>query len=121
MPYQFSFERLDIWQESRKFAVEVYRLTRLFPEDEKFGLTSQLRRASVSVASNLAEGSARTSGKEQARFSEISYASLMEVMCQMSIANDLNYIQDGDLEGMRKMIQSISFKINALRISQLEG
>ena len=72
----YSFEKLDVWQKSRALIKGIYRLTESFPSDEKFGLTNQLRRAGVSVASNLAEGTSRASGRDQARFTQLSYGSL---------------------------------------------
>ena len=63
----YSFENLDVWQCARKFAVRIYSTTKSFPDDEKFGLISQMRRAAISICSNLAEGSAKHSGKEKAR------------------------------------------------------
>ena len=120
MGYQFTFEKLEVWQESRRLAVDVYRVTQTFPEHEKFGLVSQLRRASVSVASNLAEGGARKSGKEQARFSEMAYASLMEVMCQLMISSDLGYITKNDLLELRSKVHGLSTRIQYLRASQVK-
>jgi four helix bundle protein len=115
----FSFEKLDVWKLSIKLTKLVYRLTKVFPDDEKFGLTSQIRRASVSIASNLAEGSSRISGKEQARFSEISYSSLHEVLNQLIIANELEYISEDELNNFRPLIEEIANKINSLRNYQL--
>lgn len=115
----FSFEKLDVWKLSIKLTKLVYRLTKVFPDDEKFGLTSQIRRASVSIASNLAEGSSRISGKEQARFSEISYSSLHEVLNQSIIANELEYISEDELNNFRPLIEEIANKINSLRNYQL--
>ena len=66
--YIYSFEKLEVWQLSKEFVKDIYRLTEKFPSEEKFGLTGQLRRASVSVSSNLAEGSSRKSAKEQAHW-----------------------------------------------------
>ncbi len=77
----YSFENLNVWLCSRKFAVFIYTVTKTFPEDEKFGLVSQLRRAAISICSNLAEGSAKHSGKEKAWFTEKAFCSLMEVLC----------------------------------------
>lgn len=82
--YQFPFEKLDVWQEASSFVKRVYMMTRAFPAEEKFGLASQLNRAAVSVASNLAEGSCRVSFKDQAHFSQLAYSSLMEAACQIS-------------------------------------
>lgn len=117
--YQFGFEKLEVWNEARKLAVEIYRLTEKFPEREKFGLTNQLRRASVSVGANIAEGTTRSSAKEQAHFSSISYGSLMETMSHLITSVDLNFITEEDLLLFRSMIQPLSLKINNLRNTQL--
>lgn len=117
--YQFSFEKLELWQLSRSFSSRVYQMTMNFPSEEKFGLTSQIRRAVISVASNLAEGSGRARGKEQARFSEISYAFLMEVLCQLTIAVDLGFLTINQLDEARPLINAIANKINSLRRAQL--
>ncbi|MBS3776274.1 MAG: four helix bundle protein, partial [Bacteroidales bacterium] len=92
--YLFSFEKLNVWQEARKFISEIYELTKSFPTDEKFGLTNQIRRASVSIAANIAEGTSRTSSKDQAHFTNLSYSSLMEALNHLYISLDLNYITD---------------------------
>ena len=69
----FSFEKLIAWQKARELSLEIFKITKLFPKDELFGMTSQMRRCSVSIASNLAEGSGRNSMKDKARFTEISF------------------------------------------------
>jgi four helix bundle protein len=117
--YQFGFEKLEVWQEARKLTVEIYRLTEKFPEREKFGLTNQLRRASVSVGANIAEGTTRSSTREQAHFSSISYGSLMETMSHLITSVDLNFITDEELSLIRNMIQPLSLKINNLRNTQI--
>jgi four helix bundle protein len=117
--YQFGFEKLEVWQDARKLTVEVYRLTEKFPEREKFGLTNQLRRASVSVGGNIAEGTTRFSAKEQAHFSSISYGSLIETMSHLITSLDLKFITEEELSFMRNMIQPLSLKINNLRNTQL--
>ncbi len=117
--YQFGFEKLEVWQDARKLTTEVYRLTEKFPEREKFGLSNQLRRASVSVGSNIAEGATRSSAKEQAYFSSISYGSLMETMSHLITSVDLKFITDEELLFMRNFIQPLSLKINNLRNTQL--
>lgn len=117
--YQFGFEKLEVWNDARKLTVEIYRVTEKFPEREKFGLTNQLRRASVSVAANIAEGTTRLSAKEQAHFSSISYGSLMEVLSHLITSVDLNFITPEELILFRNMIQPLSLKINNLRNTQL--
>ncbi len=117
--YQFGFEKLEVWQDARKLTVEIYRLTEKFPEREKFGLTNQLRRASVSVGANIAEGTTRSSAKEQAYFSSIAYGSLMETMSHLITSVDLNFITGEDLSLLRDIIQPLSLKVNNLRNTQL--
>ncbi|MEY2427411.1 MAG: hypothetical protein QOJ40_296 [Verrucomicrobiota bacterium] len=90
----FPFEKLEVWQQAIDFADSVYRLTRTFPDDERFGLTSQMRRAAVSVASNIAEGSARYSRNDFAHFVEIATGSLFEVVTQSVIARRQDFIQE---------------------------
>ena len=112
--YTFSFERLDVWKKSRLLTKEIYSLTKKFPDDEKFGITSQLRRAIISVCSNIAEGSSRKSKKDQSHFYNISYSSLTELLNQLIISNDLGYLQDDSLEEIRNEIHTISLMLNRL-------
>ncbi|MFH1920597.1 MAG: four helix bundle protein [Planctomycetota bacterium] len=79
----FRFEKLEVWRKAVDFADVVYAVTRTFPNDERFGLTGQMRRAAVSISSNLAEGSGRSSNKDFVQSVEIAYGSLMEVVSQM--------------------------------------
>jgi four helix bundle protein len=115
----FSYEKLDVWQDARGLIRDVYQLTSGFPSSEKFGLVSQLNRAMVSVACNLAEGSARTSSKDQAHFSQLSFSSLMEPACLLTIAQDLNYADALVTSVLRERIHFLSSRINKLRQSQL--
>ena len=116
----YGFEKLTVWQESRKFANRIYKLSTGFPSEEKFGLTSQIRRAAVSVAANIAEGSSRKSKKDFARFLQISYSSLIEVLNHAYIAYDLDYLNSNTLKMIKLEINKISNKINALYNSQLK-
>ena len=77
---QFSFERLEVWNDARSLSKSIYIVTKSFPEDEKFGISSQLRRSSVSVSSNIVEGSYRTSNKDKFNFMNIAFSSLMELL-----------------------------------------
>ncbi len=115
----YAFERLDVWQVSRAFVKEVYRLLAQFPDFEMYNLTNQIRRAAVSVSLNIAEGTSRNSLKEQSRFSEVAYGSLLEVYCSLLIAKDLGYIDENDLSGISVRIQELSNKLNALKQSQI--
>jgi four helix bundle protein len=87
------FEKLIVWQNARKLVKEIYCLTKSFPLEEKYGLASQIQRAIISVGSNIAEGSSRTSNKDQGHFYQTAYASLMEVLCQLTLCLDLGFIR----------------------------
>jgi four helix bundle protein len=115
----YGFEKLDVWQAARKFTKEIYQITKSFPKEEKFGLMNQIRRASISVCSNIAEGSARKTKKDKARFFQIAYASTLELLNQLIICNDLQYISDQVLLNLRNNIEEITNKLNALYRSQL--
>jgi len=119
MAHQFSFEKLNVWIDSKELVKMIYIVTRKFPDQEKFGLISQLRRASVSVSSNLAEGTSRKTNKDKAHFSTIAFSSLMEVLNQIIISNELEYISNSDYLELRNQIEKVSNKLNALRKSQL--
>lgn len=118
--HKFSFEKLTVWQDSRKLVVSIYRLTKNFPVDERYGITRQLRRASISVASNIAEGTSRVSFKDQAHFSQLSYSSLMEVLNQVILSVDLGFVSEEQVLTLRKKIEEVSNKLNALRSVQLK-
>lgn len=116
--HQFSFEKLIVWHDARSLVKEVYLLTETYPKSELFGLVNQLRRAAVSVSSNIAEGSSRTSGKDQAHFYQISFSSLMEVLSQLILSLDLGYLDEKLLnEKFRPLIEKLANQINALRKS----
>lgn len=110
----YSFEKLNVWQEAKKLVVDVYHLLDEFPKFEKYALCDQIRRAVVSVPSNIAEGSGRKSLKEQIRFLEISYGSLMETFNQLLIAIDLNYITEESVEAIKPRIDAVAKMINGL-------
>jgi four helix bundle protein len=90
----FNFEKLEVWQKAIDFADLVYVDTRSFPSDERFGLTNQMRRAAVSISSNLAEGSSRHSKTDFARFVEIASGSVFEVVSQAFIAKNQGFLND---------------------------
>jgi len=115
MEYKYSFEKLEVWSDARMFVVEIYKLTKTMPSDEKFGLCSQLQRATVSIVSNKAKGTTRTSDKEKIRFVEVAYGSLKEVYCQFCIAFDLAYISDIQLENQKNTIDLIAKKLSGLK------
>ena len=110
----FSFEKLIVYQKSRFLVKDVYKLVQCFPEYERFALCSQLRRSIVSVPSNIAEQTGRTSVKEKQHFLEIANGSLMEAYCQLQLAVDLNYITEEDLHKLRDDFHDVSRLIKAL-------
>ncbi len=111
---QFSFEKLEVWQLSRRMVRKIYEVSNSFPNTEKFGLINQIRRSAISISSNLAEGTSRMSTKDQAHFTQIAYSSLMELANQIILANDLTYIDENQLSELREDINELSNKINAL-------
>jgi four helix bundle protein len=115
----YPFEKLRVWESARHLIKEVYRVTKGFPRSETYGLTSQTNRAAVSVAANLAEGSSRTSRKDQAHFSQIAYGSLMELACLLIVAMDLELLTTNQESTLRQEIESVSRQLNALRATQV--
>lgn len=114
---RFGFEGLDVWNLAVDFADLVYSATRSFPADERFGLTNQMRRASVSVAANIAEGSGRQSNREFVRFIEIAYGSLMEVVSHSTIAARQKFLPGDHHEEIRVLADRISRMLSGLRDS----
>lgn len=108
------YKDLKAWQKSMDFVDTIYSVTRNFPKDEVYGLTSQIRRSVVSIASNLAEGCSRSSTKDFIRFIEISYGSLAEVETQIYIANRQKYILDEAMEKLLEQASEIGRMLNGL-------
>ena len=119
--YVFSFEKLEVWQEASDLVTKLYRTTESFPIEEKFGLTSQIRRASVSIASNLAEGTSRITNKDKAHFTTMAYSSTMELLNQLIVSRNLNFLSEENYINFRKSISKIFNMLNALRKSQLNS
>lgn len=117
--YRYSFEKLEVWVEAKALSKEIYRITKIFPEGEKFGLTSQLKRASISICSNIAEGSARNTNKDKAYFTSLAFGSAMEVLNQIIIAHELGLINLEEYTSIRLKIESVTNKLNALRKYQI--
>ncbi len=117
--YIYSFEKVVVWNEAKEFTKHIYTITSEFPDTEKFGLTSQLRRASVSICSNIAEGSARSTQKDKARFTTMSFSSDVEVMNQLIIAKELSFISENNYRTVREKLESITNKLNSLRNHQI--
>lgn len=111
----FRFEKLDVWRVAIDLADRVYELTKTFPADERFGLTNQMRRAAVSVSSNIAEGSGRASDRDFARFIEIAYGSLMEVVSQSAIARKREYLAQQSFDAIYGELHELARMLSGLR------
>ena len=110
--YKHNFRKLKVYQRAIEFIVEVYKLSKLFPREELYGLTSQIRRAVSSISLNIAEGSGNNSGKEFKRFLEIALRSDYEVMTCLEIALRLNYLERNDFNRLIKEADEIAAMIN---------
>lgn len=117
----FRFEKLDVWRKSVEFADQVYVVTKSFPSDERFGLTSQMRRAAVSVSSNIAEGSGRASDKDFAHFVEIAYGSLMEVVSQSQVALHQSLLEQESRDALYQRAEELARMLSGLRNSLLRS
>jgi four helix bundle protein len=115
----FNFEKLDVWQKAIDFADFIYSETRSFPHEERFGLTNQMRRAAVSISSNLAEGSSRMSQTDFARFVEIGTGSLFEVVSQSLIAKRQSFLKDEKFRSLYQDAEELSRMLSGLRKSLL--
>ncbi|MGQ9808958.1 MAG: four helix bundle protein [Armatimonadota bacterium] len=115
--FLFGFERLDVWQKAVELAGDVYAATRELPREELFGLSLQMRRAAVSVAANIAEGTSRSSGKDQARFFEIAFGSLGELATLLLIAAGQGWLNCEKTRTLRDGIERISRMLSGLRRS----
>ena len=100
----YSFEKLIAWQKARILTGMIYKITSGFPREEIFGMSSQMRRCSISIASNLAEGSGRNSFKDKARFSEIAYGSSLELLNQIILSKDFEYIDENEYIQIREKL-----------------
>lgn len=117
--YIYSFEKLEVWNESKEFTKSIYTLTSTFPDSEKFGLVSQLRRAAVPICSNIAEGSARKSYKDKAHFTTMAYSSTVEVLNQLILSFELDFIKEKEYLKLRQDIESVTNKLNGLQNYQI--
>ena len=115
-----SFEKLEVWKEVRKLVVKIYHVASSFPSEEKYGLTSQMRRSVISVSNNLAEGTSRHSLRDQARFTEISFGSLVELIDHTIHSFDLGFISEFDYIDLRIDYDRIGPMIDGLRKSQIK-
>ena len=112
---KFNYKDLDLYIAAKAMVLSVYALLRKFPKEEQYALCDQLRRAVISIPSNIAEGMGRVSMKEQIHFLEIAYGSLREVDCQLDIATDLGYISDEELQNVEKQLEKVAALIAGMR------
>ena len=108
------FKNLIVYQKSKELVKQVYALLKQFPDDERFALCGQMRRAAISVPSNIVEGMARLSTKDQAHFLNIAYGSLMELYAQLDITHDLGYLSENEFIKIETQIDEIDKMIVAL-------
>lgn len=118
--YVFSFEKLEVWQNSRLLLADIYKLANTFPNCEIYGISSQIKRSTASIATNIAEGTARNTNKDKAHFLTISYSSAMETLNHLIICNDLKYISDEEYKLCREKLEKICNQINSLKKYYLE-
>lgn len=116
----FGYRRLDAYKYAMSFTTDVYKLLKTFPKEEQYALCDQLRRAAVSIPSNIAEGMGRPSIKEQIHFLEIAYGSLNETMCQIEIARNLGYISDQQLQPIEEQVRILGKLLSGLRKSKIK-
>src|ERR1039457_833675 len=116
----FNFEKLETWQKAIAFADLVYEVTRNFPSDERFGLTNQMRRAAVSISSNIAEGTARNSKNDYARFLEIATGSLFEVVSQSFVGRRQGFLSEIDFRKLYTAAEEQGKMLSGLRRSVLK-
>ncbi|MBI3884705.1 MAG: four helix bundle protein [Opitutae bacterium] len=114
---RFRFQKLEVWHDARRLNLEIYRLAGKFPPAEQFALTSQVRRASVSIAANIAEGSGRNSDKDFAHYLEQSYGSAMELASHLFLAGDLGYVDPKLVESALEQINGVAMRMAALNRS----
>ena len=114
----YSFEKLECWQNARQLAVWIYTITKKFPSDERFGIISQMRRAAISIASAIAEGTSRKTSKDQSHFSTIAYSSTIELLNDLIMASDLEFITSEIYINGREKIEKQTLLIAGLRKSQ---
>jgi four helix bundle protein len=109
-----SYKDLEIWQKAYAFCLEIYQATKNFPAEEKFGLTAQIRRAVISIPSNIAEGYGRKNLPEYLHFLHIAYGSLCELETQLLLSKDLGYLLDTGKENLIENISTIERMLKAL-------
>ena len=112
---EYSYQTLNVYKDAKALVIEIYRLLKQYPAEERYAICDQIRRAAISITSNIAEGMSRYSDKEKAHFLEIAYASMMEVDSQLDISADLDYITSVQFAEIREKINSVGKQLSALR------
>jgi len=115
-----SFEQLVVWQKAHEYVLSIYKITRLYPKDEIFGLINQMRRAAVSITANIAEGYIRIGSKDKLRFYNISQGSLEETRNFIILSKDLEYISEDDSKALSMQASEVSRLLNAYCKSFIE-
>ena len=121
MKYIRPYKKLEVYTVGKELVLHVYELLKKFPKEEQYALCDQLRRAVISVPSNIAEGLGRLSKKEQVRFIEIAYGSLLEVETQLELACDLHYISEEDLDGVMALVDREAKLLSGLRSRRIDS
>lgn len=109
-----SFRELKVWQKSYDLCLEVFRITKMFPGEERYVLSSQMRRSALSIPSNIAEGYGRKTRADYIRILYIAYGSVCELDTQISLSGDLNYIQESLLEKLQEEISEVGIMLRSL-------
>lgn len=112
---EYSYQTLNVYKDAKALVVDVYKLLKQYPAEERYALCDQIRRAAISITSNIAEGMSRYSDKEKVHFLEIAYASMMEVESQLDISVDLEYITKEQFVAIADSINSVGKQLSALR------
>ena len=113
-----TFRRLIAWKEAHRLTLDVYRATKIFPSDEKFGVTSQMRRAASSIAAQIAEGSQMPTGPHRTLYYERAYASAAEVDYFLELSKDLGYLETGIYDALLGQVNRVSFLVHRLAQSK---
>lgn len=116
---EYSYQTLNVYKDAKALVVDVYKLLKQYPAEERYALCDQIRRATISITSNIAEGMSRYSDKEKVHFLEIAYASMMEVESQLDISVDLEYITKEQFVAIADSINSVGKQLSALRAKYL--
>ena len=118
---KYSYKNLNVYQDAKSLVVDVYKVLKLFPAEEKYALCDQIRRAVISITSNIAEGMNRMSDKEKAHFIGVAYASMMEVDSQLEVSVELGYLTPELYNTLEEKIDCIARQLSALRAKYAGG